>query len=265
MYVFGYASGVGELEVPRWEIYWAVIIGLSGIVFILSRLYSAKKYSEWIVVSVCFTSLWILTSYYIGRAVVNNLTALLPLIFYIFIVILLVLKDSTFIRFRLLLYAVFMPWVVVGVIGGIGNPQFINTLKGLKFAENIDSKSYEPADRELSGILRSLKVTEKTRMAYWDLYESPVVYDKSGKYMDPIAGIPMPLVLLEKPLVSKGMRDVIVERFFDNLNESVFLIHRKKNDIARFSVWTSFFKQNYILEKKEIVSMRYEVFLIRHK
>jgi len=70
------------------------------------------------------------------------------------------------------------------VIGGIGNPQFINTLKGLKFAENIDSKSYEPADRELSGILRSLKVTEKTRMAYWDLYESPVVYDKSGKYMD---------------------------------------------------------------------------------
>lgn len=264
MYVSNYAKGYGELAITPWGIYWAVIIVLSAIVFILWRLYSAKKYTEWIVVSVCLATLWIVTSYFIGRAVTNNLTALLPLIFYVFIVMLSVLTNSKFITYRILLTAVFLPWIVVGIVGGIGNPQFIDKLQQFKFAENINSKSFKP-DKELSSILQSLEATKGTRIAYYGPpYGNPVIPDSKGGYVDPVAGMPLPMTLLEEP-ISEQKRDIIVGRFLNGIKGPIYLIHKKNENMERFLSWENFFKQEYIMEKKEIGNGKYEVFLVKRK
>lgn len=262
MYAFNYAQGYGELAIKPWGIHWAVIIALSGIVFILSRLYSAKKYNEWIVCSVCFVSLWALTSYYVGRAVTNNLTAILPIIFYIFIVISSVLMDSKLLAFRLLLNAVFLPWIIVGVIGGIGNPQFIEKLKKFKYAEDINSKSFKP-DRELDSILKSLEATKGTRIVYYgEPYNNPVLQGKNGRYMDTVAGMPIPLVLLEEP-IPEEKREIIIERFLSSINGPVFLIHRENENMERFLGWKKLLERKFFMEKKNIGSGKYEVFLVK--
>ncbi len=264
MYAFNYAKGYGEMVIKPWGIHWAVIISLSGIVFISSRLYSAKKYNEWIVSTVCFVSLWALTSYYVGRAVTNNLTALLPLIFYIFIVMSSVLMDSKLFTYRLLLNAVFLPWIVVGIIGGIGNPQFIEKLQKFKYAEDINSKSFKP-DRELGSILEALGASKGTRIVYYgEPYNNPVISNKKGGYMDPIAGMPIPMTLLEEP-ISEVKRGVIIERFMNKLNEPVYLIHKENENMERFLSWKKFLEQNFFIEKKAIKSKGYEVFLVRRK
>lgn len=263
MYAFNYAKGYGEQKINPWGIYWAVIIALSGIVFISSRLYSAKKYSEWIVSVVCFASLWALTSYYIGRAVTNNLTALLPLIFYIFIVMSYVLMDSKLFTYRLLLNAVFLPWIVVGIIGGIGNPQFIEKMQKFKYAEDINSKSFRP-ERELGSILEALEASKGTRIVYYgEPYNNPVIRNKGG-YMDPIAGMPIPMTLLEEP-ISEVKRGVIIERFMNKLNEPVYLIHKENENMERFLSWKKFLEQNFFMEKKKVGNAGYEVFLVRRK
>lgn len=262
MYAFNYAQGYGELIIKSWGIHWAVILALSSIVFISSRLYSAKKYDEWIVCSVCFVSLWALSSYYVGRAVTNNITAILPIIFYIFIVISSVLMDSKLLVYGLLLNAVFLPWVAVGVMGGIGNPQFIEKLQKFKYAENINSKSFKP-DRELDSILRYLEVTKGARIVYYgEPYNNPVIPGKNGRYMDTVAGMPIPLVLLEEPIPERK-REIIIERFLSNINEPVFLIHRENENMERFLSWKKLLEQKFFMEKKNIESGRYEVFLVK--
>lgn len=264
MYAFNYAQGYGELVIKPWGIHWAVILALSSIVFISSRLYSVKKYNEWIVSTVCFVSLWALTSYYVGRAVTNNLTAILPIIFYIFIVISSVLMDSKFFTYRLLLNAVFLPWIIVGIIGGIGNPQFIERIQKFKYAENINSKSFRP-DRELGSILEALGASKGTRIVYYgEPYNNPVISNKKGGYMDPIAGMPIPMTLLEEP-ISEVKRGVIIERFMNKLNEPVYLIHKENENMERFLSWKKFLEQNFFVEKKKISNAGYEVFLVRRK
>lgn len=264
MYAFGYANGFGEQVIKPGGTYWAVILGLSSIIFISARLYSSRKYNEWIVSTVCSVSLWALTSYYVGRAVTNNLTAILPVIFYIFIVMLSVLMNSKFFTYRLLLNAVFLPWIIVGIIGGIGNPRFIEELQSFKFAEDINAKSFKP-DKDLGNILESLQAIKGTRIVYHGApYNNPVIPGKKGRYQDILAGMPMPLTLLEEP-IPENKKAIIVERFLSKLNEPVFLIRRKSEPNTSFPVWKRFLEQKYYIEKKEIKSVNYEVFIVRRK
>lgn len=264
MYAFGYANGYGELAITPWGIYWAIIIVFSAIVFVLWRLYSAKKYTEWVVISVCLATLWIVTSYYIGRAVTNNLTAILPLIFYVFIVMSATLMEVKLFTYRFLLTLVFLPWIIVGIMGGIGNPQFIDKLRQFKFAENINSKSFKP-DNELNSIFKSLNIVNGVRIAYYgDPYNNPVIPNGKGGYVDPIAGMPLPMTLLEEP-IPEQKRDIIVERFLNGIKGPIYLIHRKKESLNRLSDWKTYFQQKYSLKKEDTGKSEYEVFIVSDK
>lgn len=264
MFVFNYANGFGEISIAPWGIHWAVIIVLSGIVFILWRLYSARKYNEWVIVSACFIMLWALTSYYVGRAATNNLTAVLPLIFYIFIIMSSVLIESKFLSYRLLLNAIFLPWVIAGVIGGFGNPQFIYNLPKFKYAEDVNSKSFKP-DEELKSILVSLGALNGARIAYYGYpYNNPIISNKRGDYTELVAGMPIPLTLLEEP-TSEQKREIIMQRFMNKINGNVFFIYQKNEGSTRLTSWKKFLEQKYSVEKKEIGSGMYGVLIIRRK
>ncbi|HWY80295.1 MAG TPA: hypothetical protein VNW29_08105 [Candidatus Sulfotelmatobacter sp.] len=264
MYALDYASGYGELAILPWGIQWAIIITLASIVFILSRLYSTKKYSEWIVCSICFITLWVISSYYVGRAVVNNITALLPLIFYIFIVMTAVLIDAKFLSYRLMLTSIFLPWIVVGIIGGIGNPQFVEKAQHFKYAENIDSKSFQP-DKELGNILDKLVAIKGTRIVYYgDPYNNPVLRDKKGNFIDILTGLPIPMTLLEVP-ISEKRRKSVIQRFFTESNSPVFLIHKKNENMQRFLEWKEFFEKYYSIKSVTFKSKNYEVIFIKEK
>lgn len=264
MYVLNYAEGYGEFVIRPGGIYWAIIIALSSIVFVLAGLYSKKRYSEWIIISVCFSSLWIVTSYYIGRAVTNNITALLPLVFYIFLVAYSVLMEAKFFNYRILITSVILPWVIAGVIGGIGNPQFPDKLQEFRYAENINSKSFKP-DKDLSSVLKSLKVTNDTRIAYYgDPYDNPIISTGKGGEVDSAVGIPLPMALLEEP-ISEHKRDIILGRFFSDINESVYLIHKKSENMERFQDWENFLKGKFIYKPIRINNEKYEVFSINGK
>ena len=264
MFVFNYANGFGEISISPWGIHWAVITLLSGLVFISWRLYSAKKYHQWVAVSVCFITLWVLASYYVGRAVTNNLTGILPLIFYIFMITIIVLKDKKFLAYKILLGAIFLPWVAVGIMGGIGNPQFIESVQKFEYAGNIDIKSFQP-DKELGNLLDSLGALSKARIVYYAYpYNNPVISNKKGDYTELVAGLPIPLTLLEEP-TSEQKRKIIIGRFVDNVNEPIFFIYQKNDSSIGLASWKKFFKENYSVKKKEIASEKYAIFLVERR
>lgn len=264
MFVFTYANGFGEISIAPWGIHWAVIIVLSGIVLILWRLYSARKYNEWVIVAVCFITLWALTSYYVGRAATNNLTAILPLIFYIFIIMSSVLMESKFFSYRLLLNAVFLPWIIVGVIGGFGNPLFIDNLPKFKYAEDVNSKSFKP-DEELKSLLVSLGALNGARIVYYGYpYNNPIIPNKRGDFTELLAGMPMPLTLLEEP-TSEQKREIIMKRFMNKIKGNVFFIYQKNEGSTRLVSWEKFLDQKYFVEKKDTGSGTYGVFLVKRK
>jgi hypothetical protein len=261
MYAFNYANGYGELIIKAWGIHWAIIMTLSGILFLSGALYSTKKYSEWIVTTVCFISFWAIISYYVGRAVPNNLTAILPLVFYIFVILLRVLAIPKFKKYRLLLYTIFLPWIVVGLIGGIGNPQFIDKAGQFKFEENIDAKSFHP-DRELEKILETLYASKSARIVYYgDPYNNPVVTNKNGKYVELKTGIPIPMTLLEEP-ISPKRREIVVGRFVNKFNDPIFLIHKRDGELDRFEDWKFFLKKDFSVKNIYIKSKHFEVLRI---
>lgn len=264
MYAFNYALGYGELIFMPWGLHWAIIITMSGMVFVLSRLYAEKKYQEWIIGSVCFISLWIISSYYVGRAVSNNLTALLPLIFYIFIILISGLMKSKLFTYRLLLYAVFLPWIITGVIGGIGNPQFFEKVRNFKFFENINSKSFRP-DNDLGQILKSLNTANGTRIVYYgDPHSNPVISTIKGVYMDPTAGMPFPLTLLEEP-IPEERRNVIIDRFLSKVKEPVYFIYKKDEKLTRIILWKKFLENKYNIKNVNFTGSKYAVLKVLKK
>jgi len=263
MYAFSYAGGYGETPIPPWGIHWAIIATLAGIVVVITSLYRLKRYNEWIVSAVCFITLWIISSYYTGRAVTNNVTAMLPIIFFIFVVLISVLTDAKLFIYKLLLIAIFLPWITVGIIGGIGNPQFITTAQHFKFAENIDSKSFQP-DHDLGTIIASLRKYKNVRIVYYgDPYNNPVIPEKGG-YSDLLTGLPIPMTLLETP-IPEQKRNIIVQRFLDAVHTPVYLIHKKNEPLTKFTDWESFLETDYRMKKIPVKSKTYELFVISKK
>ena len=260
MYALGYANGFGELSIKPWGIHWGIISVLSGVSFILWRLFAIKKYNEWTILACSFMALWILSSYYVGRASTNNLTALLPIIFYIFMIAVAALKNPKYLLHRMLLTAVFVPWIIVGIIGGIGNPKFLAKAPFFTFAQNIDTKSFQP-DENLSAILKSLQVTDGIRIAYYGSpYNNPVISEQ-GSFFDPIAGMPMPMTLLETPISQERQR-IVIQRYFATIHSPVYLIHKKNENMQRFLEWKKFLQSEFIFRQMKIKSTEYEVFQI---
>jgi hypothetical protein len=225
MFDFTYGRGFGDLPIIPWGVHWALIITLSALIFVSWKLFAQKKYQEWTIVSTCLIILWGLASYYVGRAAVSNITILLPLIFFIFIVTLLALKDSNLLPYRILLLSAFLPWIVIGVIGGIGNSQFISKVPTFRFFENVDSKSYK--DKELNQLLYSLGASKGARIYYWS--NNQLLSDGKGNYQDLKAPLPIPMILLalDPRLSYEKENALIIKRFLSKINEPGFFIFDK--------------------------------------
>lgn len=247
MFALDYAGGFGELPIAPWGIHWSVIAILAALLFIAWKLYTEKKYNDWVLISVCFISLWALGSYYVGRAVVNNITAMLPIISYIFVIALFALKDKQYFTYRVLLYSVFLPWILIGVVGGIGNPQFIDKIQQFKFAEDINSKSFMP-DNDLRIVLQEVSALNYSKIVYYgNPYNNPVIYT-NGEYKELTAGLPIPSTLLEYP-ISQEKRNVIIRRFLQKSGFPIYFIYRKDEALTRMSDWKKFLNENYIMNK----------------
>jgi len=259
MYASGYSAGFGEVLIPPWGIYWALIIVFSAVTLISWKLLFQKKYKEWIMILTCFSALWILSSYYVGRAVVDNFTAILPLIFYIFIIMLISLRESNFFNYRILLSSVFLPWIVIGIIGGIGNPQFAKEAQGFRFFENLDKQVRQ--EKELNDILKSLGATNGKRFGLYDdpSIDYPVYLDGKGNYKDYSAGFPLPFNVLAVP-ISPEKRSIIVERFLDKINQPVYFIYNQVLNengsidmvtLSRIIEWREFLNNTYQIQQMD--------------
>lgn len=260
MYAFNYAKGFGELPIIFSGIHWAGIIMMSAIIFILWRMYAEKKYDKWIMLSISFIALWAVGSYYVGRAVVNNFEAMLPLFFFIFLGLFLILKEEKNFIYRVLLTSVFLPIIIVGIVGGIGNPQFFEKVQNFKFAGNIDTRGFIP-DRELGELLKSLGATNGKRIVYYgEPFGNPSISVAGGKFVDPLVGMPVPATLLEDPIPDSNKAS-IVKRFLNKTKQPFYFIYNKNEERTRVDSWMDFFKKKYYVSK-ELETENYLVYLV---
>lgn len=197
--------------------------------------------------SVLLGSLWAISTYYIGRPVPQNITALLPIITTIILVFFLILskenfqpqeKQLNFVR------ALIIPFLFI-VLAPICNINFwykINDLETLSY--NISSK-LRKADSSLMDLIRFTNIKPDTPIIYYGDDAAPPIFSNKVA-MNESNWLPVPLQLLENPINGKR-RSVYLSRFIcgNKIANGALIIRNNPTINPRASIFIKELKMYY--------------------
>ena len=225
MYGFAYASGFGSIPInwdgPIWVfvlVFFAATAGLR--VALTDRLAAEGPAGALVGVMAC---VWATASYYVGRAVPNNVVALFPLICFILAVTLRATASSN--RISLGAVAVALPIFSLAMAAPVWNEQLFGVVKGLRpYPQKVESRLHSPSV-SLALLLTRAGIDLESRVAYFG-YAGAMPGETTGQAVRSYEGtwLPTPLTLLENP-IPPSRRSLIVGRFLSRTPRSGYFVY----------------------------------------
>jgi hypothetical protein len=204
-----------------------------------------------------------ISTYYIGRAVPNNVVAEYPLLVLSFLI---TFKATTMgAKATPSQSAIAFPILVVAIISPFWNAGFPLAATNLLMPqEEVVSKLPQASD-ELISLLASAELTpDKPVVYYGNSAHMPTIVDEKGNVQTfEKSWLPNPLQLLEVPIPPR-QRDLIIKRFLDKQRGGGYLVWKKGEAADRFSEWLSIFQSNFSIRQKW-ESDNYEIILFDQK
>ena len=175
--------------------------------------------------------IWGISTYYIGRPVPQNITAMLPLIAMVVYLALMLTKRMNQSAYTLPIKAAALPLFFLILIP-VFNTKWIGNLAQIQsFSSDITSKLPKASD-ELKQLLLLAKAPSYTPIVYYGDDAAPPIF--SGEYanLNERNWLPGPLQLLETP-VSEARRNLYLNRYIcRNQPGGGILVNRKGDAIA---------------------------------
>ena len=222
MYAFNYAQGFGSYPLALNSPIW--IFFISAIYIIYLQLITNSNFNLIFFSSIGALIAW--STYYIGRAVPDNIIALSPLIVYI-LLLNITSNSNTSLNFKV--YAPFYIFLLLITINLIINPTLKDKLINFRsFTTSISNPI--KAKPDLISFLNQIPIKDR---------ETPIVYsghlgvlpnlNKSKLNISAETWLPIPTSLLQEP-IELSKQEVILERFITSAQiKSGFLILDKEN------------------------------------
>ena len=242
-YAIGYAGGYGNAPFSFLGPGNYLLLAFIGIVLLcLSSLnYSARKHNDIVApLSAMAGCLWGISSYYIGRPVPQNFTALIPIVGLVVYLPILVTRNINLGWYSVVNKIVALPLFFI-ILTPMFNPKWIGNLYKIdSFNTNI-SRKLPTASPEIDGLISQANLFEhKSIVFYGDgdfvgLSTSPI--KGNGKFNSK-SWLPMPLQLLEDP-ITKNRRSQYLRRYICRHQEGGgFIISQKYDALSlRFQVF----------------------------
>lgn len=153
-------------------------------------------------------------SYFIGRAVPNNIVAIAPMLIFCFLVAITIIKDLRGGIIKTLLEGGAYVLIVIHLSSILTQPQLITQFIDHSFTSfnSAISTSRKPANDELLNLVKSVPNFENQSFIFYGL-SGPMPYAPAiEKSMSSLPWIPQPFALLEEP-IPKAIRTEILARY----------------------------------------------------
>lgn len=241
MYATSYAGGFGEQAVDPlgpWLLIPPVLAIAAGI---LAREGQADGSAPW-APTIAAAAYVAALSYYIGRAVPNNFTALLPLV----ITVVAVLSGSLnrWVMAGVYAKALLVPMIALTVASGLVGARASSSYWPAFEFTSIES-NLRPSGSELDRLLQRTGVTTQSKVVYYG-YATTMPKksstEKSQAYS--MVWLPTPLQLLEEP-IPPSVQERILERFIQRDGSGGFIVHKKGEWDDRFFRLRGILSRNY--------------------
>ncbi|MDB5896194.1 MAG: hypothetical protein JWQ88_3725 [Rhodoferax sp.] len=251
LYSTAYAKGFGELPVP-----WHGPMWIAGLAVALGAAIAASSWRRKDVpttlAALCLMAATVaLFTYYAGRAVPNNLTALTPLV----LVLLLLL-------YRLAVATGESPWPAAALAAGF----VLQTASGFvaaQFAPGVELPRWQWAgvdqqlratEPELQKLLSQAGITATSPLVYYG-FAVAMPRGPDGAY--PRSWLPVPVQLLEDPIAPK-VQERILARFTKRRPQGGFIVQKKGEFDDRLQHWRELLARTH-REAAVVESARYRV------
>lgn len=206
-YSRSYSAGFGEQPIPPFGPIWLPVTILFGGVVAMVRAREQKVRAHEYAAMTALAAVWIVSSYYIGRAFPIVISTLFPLL--IFGAFVVARCDG---NKRSSLQATMMtPLLALGLVSAFWNSQGPSTVAAIAHPTLSAWKRLPVADDELATLLARNNVTPTTPIVYYDTWVA-MPRAATGPYEQ--TWLPTPLQQLEAP-ITRTMRDQIVTRFIE--------------------------------------------------
>lgn len=205
-YIQSYGSGFGEVSIPFYGPFLAVCLML----FCSSAVYTAlrKRGAEAQAYSAATASalVWIVSSYYLGRAFPVVITALFPLLL---LGTLIVIRAGGHLNRRSVAPVLAVPFVALGLVSILWNSNIPAVAPHLARINVNAWTQFPKTDPELTSMLAANGVDPSKQVVYYSIWVA-MPNAASGPY--DLNWLPTPLQQLEDPIPTAD-RDKIIERF----------------------------------------------------
>ena len=244
-HAIGYAGGHGYVPFPLFGPSNLLLFIFLGLIIALFNQWRLKIQNLAPIASLA-GALWAISSYYIGRPVPQNITAMMPMITIILLLSITYIKSINL--SSLIIKIISVPFFFL-ILSPIFSMAWYQSLTHLKFFSTEISEKLPNAKSELVDMMDASGFDLNTFAIYYGDDAAPPIFKDKFSHLNDKNWLPVPLQLLEPP-ISEEKRGIYLARYIcGHQNKGGFIIVNK-NDLLlkRFDKFLEVLKKYYVAE-----------------
>lgn len=193
--------------------------------------------------------IWGVSTYYIGRPVSQNVTAIVPIIMMVTMLALILSNRTGQVIYTLPIRAIALPLIFITIIP-VFNPNWIDNLIRIRTFTSSVIEGLPKASVDLQKLISQYSPSPEALMVYYgDDAAPPIFFGKFAQFNEK-NWLPIPLQLLEVP-VSEVRRTQYLQRYICRKRLDDVLLINKKNELinARLSGFLRELNKYYIIDE----------------
>lgn len=211
-HAIGYAGGHGYVPFDLYGPGNILLLLYVGIFYIfLQYPLNDKKNNEYFsTIIIMLASIWAIGSYYIGRPVPQNITAIIPILLLIILISNYIIDFKSF-KYNHLSKIISVCFIFI-LLTPILNTQFYETLKNIDSSEiNIQDNIYK-SSKDIENLFLEIDIEEYDKLVFYgDSATQPIFSGDLSKF-NHTNWLPIPLQLLENP-IAEERKAVLIDRY----------------------------------------------------
>jgi hypothetical protein len=235
---FGYAGGFGSVLLNPFGSVWVLFLLFCAMLTVVIRLIMRDPLNRNVVPLVASTAcLWAISSYFIGRAVPNNITAMLPILCMITAIVLKSMNGLEFDLSHIFFKAISVPLLMLVLMTSFGNSNFVDKLRTFQTLTSRVSQKVRIADPLLQELITQAGIKPDDPVVFYGYAAAMPQWENNNDMVSSEkTWLPNPLQLLEEPIKDER-RTVYLNRFINGSYQSGYFIHAKGEAEDRLAKW----------------------------
>lgn len=235
---FAYAGGFGSVQLNPFGSVWILFLLFCTLLTIIVRLILKDPLNRNVVPLVASAAcLWAVSSYFIGRAVPNNITAMLPILCIITAIVLKSINGLDFDLSHIMFKVISVPLLMLILMTSFGNVNFVDKLRTFQTLTGNVSQKVRVADPSLQELISEAGIRNTDPVVYYGHAAAmPRWRSNNEMLISEKTWLPNPLQLLEEPIMDER-RSIYLRRFMQRSAQSGYIIQAKGEDEDRFTKW----------------------------